>query len=105
VHDPDASDVVQLDGPTNTADAPPPFTNENEITVPAGAFTGPAPFPLSTFTCPVNVWFDPTGFVADCGEIWMFASTHVFVASPEFPARPLVSTENAAPPTVTIDDA
>ena len=39
-----------------------------------------------------------TGFVAVCGVIWMFASTQVFVASPEFGATPFVSTMNGTDP-------
>ena len=42
------------------------------ISVPAGAFTKPAP--TSMLTCPVRVWFVPTGLFAVGGVIWMFAS-------------------------------
>src|SRR6516162_7749482 len=46
VHEPGATPfVVQLLGPTNVAVAPPAFDSENVITVPAGAFTKPAPSP------------------------------------------------------------
>ena len=50
VHDPVEPAVVQLDGPTNVADAPIEFVSEKVITVPAGAFTKPAPSPAFTFT-------------------------------------------------------
>src|SRR5262249_10619429 len=73
VQDPLPPDVVQLDGPTNVAEAPFEFVTENVITVPSGAFAKPPP--AFTFTVPVSVWFAPTGFVAVCGVIWMFAST------------------------------
>ena len=53
VQEPVAPTVAQFAGPTNVAVAPPAFVNENEMTVPAGAFTKPVP--SFTFTCPVNV--------------------------------------------------
>ncbi len=59
------------------------------ICVPFGAFTKP-PVPVFTFTCAVKTWLTPTGFVAVCGVIWMFASTNVLTASPEFGATPSV---------------
>ena len=50
--------------------------------------------------------FVPTRFVAVVGVIWMFASTNVFTASPEFGDWPSVCTMNAAePPTDNSDDA
>jgi hypothetical protein len=99
VHEPGATPfVVQLLGPTNVADAPPAFDSENVITVPAGAFTYPAPSPALTFTCPVSVWVVPIGLVAVGGLIWMFASTNVFTASTEFPFVPSVATVTWTPP-------
>src|SRR5262249_3753448 len=53
--------------------------------VPFGALTKPAPFPVFCFTVTVIVWFLPTSFVADGGEMAMLASTYVFVAGPEPP--------------------
>src|SRR5690242_16199919 len=43
VHEPVPPAVVQVDGPTNVADAPPALLSEKEITVPSGAFTNPVP--------------------------------------------------------------
>jgi hypothetical protein len=37
-----------------------------------------ASVPLIALTVIVRTWFVPTAFVAVGGEIWMFASTHVF---------------------------
>src|SRR5262249_8992725 len=89
--DPDAPEpgVVQLLGPTQTAVAPPELVSEAVIEVPSGAFAN-EPDPLLTLTCRVSVWFVPTGFVAVCGVIWMFASTNVFTASGELPFWPFV---------------
>ena len=64
--------------------------------VPSGAFAKP-PVPSSTLTCPVSTWFVESGFVAVWGEIWMFASTNVAAALPEFGATPFVATETASP--------
>src|SRR4051812_39073074 len=36
--------------------------------------------PSFKYKCAVNVCGEPTSFVADNGEIWIFASTNVFVA-------------------------
>jgi hypothetical protein len=47
----------------------------------------------------------PTWFVAVGGVSWMFASTNVFTASPEFGATPFVSTGIVRPLIVTVDDA
>src|SRR4051794_40009089 len=58
------------------------------------------------FTWPVNVCGVPTSFVAVNGEIWMFASTHVFTAfalSPTF--APPVARCNVKPPTTGSVDA
>ena len=79
-----APGVVQVDGPTNVAEAPFEFVSENMITVPSGAFVKP-PEPSFTFTCPVRVWFVPARFDAVAGVIWMFASTQVLLALPEPP--------------------
>jgi hypothetical protein len=50
-------------------------------TIVAVAVCGPASmFPPIAFTVIVSTWFAPTGFVAVCGLIWMFASTQFFVA-------------------------
>src|SRR5690242_12923869 len=57
VHEPVPPAVVQLDGPTKVAVAPPALVSEKLITVPSGAFTNP--LPGLTFTCPVSVWFVP----------------------------------------------
>jgi hypothetical protein len=81
--------------PTVVQDAalrlPGPLTFEKLIVVPTGAFADPDP--SSTFTCPVNVCGDPTSFVPDNGEIWMFASTIVqlywAVFAPSVLVRPL----------------
>ena len=108
VHEPVPPEVVHELGPTNAAVAPPAFDSENEIVVPSGAFTKLLPEPSFTFTCPVSVWFVPTGFDAVSGVIWMFASTNVFTASPEFGATPLVSTCTVAGgggPTESVADA
>src|SRR5690348_10497028 len=43
VHAPVPPMVVQVDGPTKVAVAPPAFDSEKEITVPSGAFTNPVP--------------------------------------------------------------
>src|SRR5262245_45448495 len=75
VHEPVPPDVVQLDGPTNVADAPAVFVSEKAIDVPFGAFTKPVPG--LTLTCAVRTWFVPTGLVAVGGVIWMLASTTV----------------------------
>src|SRR5690348_2196575 len=48
VHDPVPPEVVQVF--TLPTKPPGPDTIEKLITVPSGAFTRPAPFPLSTFT-------------------------------------------------------
>ena len=50
VQEPVPPEVVQLDEPTNVAEAPFEFVSENEIIVPSGAFVGPAPLPVSTST-------------------------------------------------------
>ena len=64
------------------------------------------PSPALTLTCAVSVWFEPTGFVAVCGVIWMFASTNVLTASPEFGATPSVATVNGpTPPTEAVEVA
>src|SRR4051794_40477816 len=78
---------------------PGPLTLVKLIDVPAGAFTKPAPLPSFTLTCAVNTLSVPIGFVSVCGVIWMFASTKVLTASTELPARPLVWTVMATPPT------
>ena len=52
--------VVQVFTPPTKL--PGPLWIENVISVPFGAFTKPEP--LFTFTCPVRVWFVPTGLVA-----------------------------------------
>ena len=97
VQDPVPPEVVQVDGPTKL---PGPDAIAKLITVPSGAFTKP-PTPVLTFTCPVSVWFVPTGFEALAGLIWMFASTQFFVAFPELPFAPSVSRCSRTPLTVT----
>jgi hypothetical protein len=52
-------------------------------TVPFGALTKPVPG--LTLMWQVRTWFVPTGFVADPGVIWMFASTQFLLALPEPP--------------------
>ena len=52
------------------------------------------------------MWFVDTGLFAVAGVIWMFASTNVLTASPEFGATPSVCTVNGAePPTDSVEDA
>ena len=65
--------------------------------MPAGAFTKP-PVPVLTFTCAVKVCVWPIRFVAVGGVIWMFASTKVLTASPEFCPVPSVWIVNGAEP-------
>src|SRR4051794_11705137 len=43
VQEPVPPAVVQLDDPTNVAEAPPEFVSEKLITVPSGAFAEPVP--------------------------------------------------------------
>ena len=44
--------------------------------------------------------------LSDNGEIWIFASTNVFTASPEFDPEPSVATVNGADPfTDKVEDA
>src|SRR5262249_8031415 len=70
-HEPVAAIVVHVfTPPTNE---PGPLTIENVINVPAGAFEHVTPSG-ATFTWPVSTWFEPIGFVACAGEIWIFAS-------------------------------
>src|SRR5512132_501907 len=64
VHDPEPPAVTHELGPTKL----PAPVKTKVIVVPFGAFTKP-PLPVFTFTCPVNVWFFPTGLIADNGEI------------------------------------
>jgi hypothetical protein len=66
-HEPVPPAVEQLLAPTNAAVAPPEFVNANLIVVPFAAFAKPDP--AFTFTCPVNVWFVPTGLIAAGGLI------------------------------------
>src|SRR3954471_7440181 len=68
-HSPLAPAVVQL----FALKVPVPFTVVKLTTAPAGAFA--APEPSLTFTWAVNVWAEPTSFVAANGVSWMFAST------------------------------
>ena len=68
---------------------PGPDTIVKLIDVPSGA--GTKPVPGFTFTCAVNTWLAPTGFSADSGEIWMFASTQVLFALPEPPGPGFVA--------------
>ena len=89
----------------NVVNDPGPPSIVKKIGVPFGAFTKPAPLPLFTFTCAVNTWFVPTGFVAVCGAIWMFASTNVFTPSLEFGATPSVATVTGTPPTLSVEVA
>src|SRR5262249_16273739 len=101
VHEPVPPDVVQLEGPTKAAPAPPEFVSVNVITVPSGALTKPEP--ELTFTCPVSVWFVDTALFAVAGVIWMFASTHAFCASGPSPTRPSpVARVSETPPTLTV---
>src|SRR5215471_19935667 len=53
VHEPVVPTVVQLDGPTKVAVAPPAFVSENVINVPAGALLNVVPSG-ATLTCPVR---------------------------------------------------
>jgi hypothetical protein len=85
--------------------APGPLSFVKLICVPFGALTKPLPSPAFTFTCAVNVCESPTRFTP-FGVIWIFASTNVFTASPEFGDTPSVATVNAAEPaTDNVDDA
>jgi hypothetical protein len=74
---------------------PGPLSIVKLIDVPSGA--GTKPLPLFTFTCAVNVCVAPTRFTP-FGVIWMFASTNVLTALPEFGATPSVWTVNGAEP-------
>ena len=53
----------------------------------------------------MKTWFVPTGLVASGGVIWMFASTNVFTASPEFGATPSVATVIGDPLTESVEVA
>src|SRR5262245_30919823 len=87
VQEPVAPTVVHVVIPETNA--PGPLTIENVIGVPAGALLKVVPSG-AVFTCPVRVWFEPAGFVAVGGLIWMFASgkIHTFCASGLSPGRP-----------------
>jgi hypothetical protein len=80
---------------------PGPDAIENEICVPAGALTKPAPLPRFTSTWPVNTCAAPTGFIP-FGVIEIRASTNVFTAGPLFGATPFVDTTTGWPPIVTV---
>jgi len=101
VQEPVAPAVVQLLGPTKAAGP----ASEKLIVVPAGAFAKPTPAPVFTFTCPVSVCVVPIGLIAVAGVTWMFASTNLATALPEFGAIPFVCTLIDTPLTVRVEAA
>ena len=47
--------------------------------------------PFVAVTVIVSVWCVPTAFAAFCGVIWMYASTQILFAFPQFAGQPAVT--------------